>query len=500
MSLFDFLKSDLIGNQNLKLTGKDNAISGTYEYADEEFVVLRGKDGNLHGMRASLVEMIHTDESSDQRGFSQSSGEYAGDGAVRSGADDRTQSDATSREGKKSYTPAPFKEFKPGDKMPLEELTSRDPRVASGWKRKEKSQYVNNALSQRVSEAIEEIRQAERPEDDYNLVAFGKIIELQPGFLFGFIDDYKEGARYYFNKNDLIDPSLVGISGKDIPVIYYRTQNHKGKAAKSIILPHSVRDTLELAAKLIPAGELYSAKHIISNVLEVYPENSSALRLKDTYARKEGTGGEEGEWEHFDREEAEMYQFYKEGKRMLLQKDYRGAIQSFQTALDNDFKPESCIKEIASAYIGLHSKAEDKSEKEKISKEGIAFINEYRPKLPDRLSTLFTLENVYFALGDYKEHIEVVEEIIAECGRNNDIPQYAFYLNKAAQSYMRLGEYNKALDAVLDGLESSPTHPQLQRTQFVLMEEMNARGEGSAEAETEESGEISDEEPDESDQ
>ena len=470
MSLCDFLKSDLIGNQNLKLTGNNYAVSGTFVYADEDFVVVRGKDGNLHGIRSSMIEMIHTDESSELGLTPVDHSEY--DLSKETVSTEAYKGVSTIERDKSSAHPA-FKEFKPGDKIPLEELTSRDPKVASGWKRKEKDQSVNSALVQRVNDTFDEIIKAKRPEDEYSLVAFGKIIELQPGFLFGFIDDTKDGNRYYFNKNDIVDPNLTKITGKDIPVLYYRSQNHKGKAAKSIFLPSSVANALKLAAGLINKGEVYSAKQVVTNVLEIYPENASALRFKEAVSKKGGTGiADEGKV-YDESEFSEMFRFFKEGKRLMSQKDYRGAIQSFQTALDNGYKPEACIKEIAQAYIGLHSRAAEKQEKEKIAKEGISFMNEYRAQLSKDLSTLFTLENFFFALGDYRDHIEVVEEVIAECGRNDDIPQYAFYLNKAAQSYMRLGEYNKALDAVMDGLEASPTHPQLQKTQFMLMEEMS---------------------------
>lgn len=476
MSLVDFLKSDLVKNKVLKLIGKDYSVAGSFLYADEDFVVLKGKDGRLHGIRIALVDVINTSgdlspEISDK--------DTAGDvsfGDIGNNTDFGSDGQTDTGEGAQSDShPRGFKEFKPGDRIPLEELAQRDPKVANTWKRKERKQSLNEELSERLDAVMNEVREAGRAEDAYSLVAFGKIIELQPGFPFGFIDDLKDGNRYYFNKSDIVDPKLLEVSGKDIPVVYYRGQNHKGYAAKSIMLPSSVTDSLELSAKLLREGEFYASRQIVTAVLDMYPENTSALNFRNAFSHNKKKQGEDFEkrGSEDEYESPEMFRFYKEGKRLMTQKDYRGAIQSYQTALDNGFRKETCIKEIAQCYIGLHSRADDPAEKKKIAKEGIEFMDEYRAQLRDNLSTLFTLENFYFALGDYERHIDIIEDVIAECGQNNDIPQYTFYLNKAAQSYMRLGEYDKAMDAVMDGLEADPEYPQLQKTQFILMEAMN---------------------------
>lgn len=479
MSLVNFLKSDLVKNKVLKLIGKDYSVAGIFLYADEDFVVLKGKDGRLHGIRIALVDVINTSgdlspEISDKDtagdvsfGDTDNDTDFSSEEQAGAGVEDQNDS-----------RPRGFKEFKPGDRIPLEELAQRDPKVANTWKRKERKQFLNEELSERLDAVMNEVREAGRAEDAYSLVAFGKIIELQPGFLFGFIDDLKDGNRYYFNKSDIVDPKLLEVSGKDIPVVYYRGQNHKGYAAKSIMLPSSVTDSLELSAKLLKEGEFYASRQIVTAVLDMYPENTSALNFRNAFINNNNRKG--GRNEDLDKNRAEdeyespeMFRFYKEGKKLMTQKDYRGAIQSYQTALDNGFRKEACIKEIAQCYIGLHSKTEDPAEKKKIAKEGIEFMDEYRAQLRDNLSTLFTLENFYFALGDYERHIDIIEDVIAECGQNNDIPQYTFYLNKAAQSYMHLGEYDKAMDAVMDGLEADPEYPQLQKTQFILMEAMN---------------------------
>lgn len=60
MSLVNFLKSDLVKNKVLKLIGKDYSVAGIFLYADEDFVVLKGKDGRLHGIRIALVDVINT--------------------------------------------------------------------------------------------------------------------------------------------------------------------------------------------------------------------------------------------------------------------------------------------------------------------------------------------------------------------------------------------------------------------------------------------------------
>ena len=505
MSLLNFLSSHFLESKNLKLIGSDYTIAGSYFFSDGEFVYLRDEDGKLQGIRLSLIDKVMSLEPVPgelPEGFArmvtpQKSSE-GNDSSVSAGSinvsalsntnrekpqetgtgETHVASDVTETfEAKQQSTGATFKKFKPGDRIPLDELTQRDPRIANNWKRKAKKEAFQSALSEKVQTVLKEIETAGRAEDGYSLVAFGKIIELQPGFLFGFIDDTKDGHRYYFNRSDIADPKLRETSGSDIPVVYHRGQNHKGYAARAIMMPSSVTDSLSLAADLIKEGELITAKQVVSNVLEIYPENDSALKFKETYTAPSQEVNDSDEEGYFrgDEESREMFRFFNEGKKLMSAKDYRGAIQSFQTALDNGFKPEAGIKNIIQAYIALHSSAATPEEKEKIAREAGEFLKEYRNRLSDDLKTLFLLENFYFSTGDYTRHIDVVEEVIAVCGRNDDIPQFTFYLNKAAKSYMKLGEYDKAMDAVMDGLEADPEHPQLQRTQFELMEAMGSQ-------------------------
>lgn len=481
MSFVDFLNSDSLKNLNIKLIGNGYVTVGSVFFVDEDYVVLKSSNGELSGMRTSLIDYIKVADNTEdlQSGSTKSPSDRSAQSfhelPTASGPSEKAHTEASN-----GYSTG-FREFKPGDRIPLDELAQRDPKLASGWKRREKKQYVTPDMSDRFSETMDEIRNSKRAEDDYSLVAFGRIIELQPGFLFGFIDDLKDGNRYYFNRSDIADPNLLDVSGKDIPVVYYRSRNQKGFAAKTIMLAGTVKDTLEIASSLLERGELFSARQVASIVLEIYPENTSALNVKESLnTRKEYEKGYNSSsyngyssYDNGENESLELFRFYKEGKRLLAQKDYRGAIQSYQTALDNGFRAPSCIKEIAQCYIGLYGRAETEEGRAKIAQEGIDFMDEYRDQLPDTLSTLFTLENFYFALGDYETHVDIIEDVIAECGKKNDVPQYTFYLNKAAQSYLRLGELDKAMDAVLDGLDADPEHPQLQKTQFLLMETMN---------------------------
>ena len=475
MSLIDFFKNDLVASKNLKLTGNGYSITGYYFYADEEFVVLKDANGKLDGMRIGEVRLISSVEDAPERPENAKAAHGTAHPEQKEGG---TWSPAGSAgyagdNAKKKPAAGGFKEFKPGDRIPLEELVQRDPKVVKDWKRKEKDQALNNALVEKLKVVEKEVAEAGRPEDAYELLPYGKIIKLQPSFAYGFIKDNKDvNKSYFFNRSDMVDTELMSSSGEDIEVVYYRGQNKKGNAANVVMFPSSVTETLKIASRLLREGKSHPAEQVVSVILDLYPENASALAYRGIFEKKEASQLAVGQNPEEANEEAK---YFLEGKRLMEQNDYRGAIQSFQTSIDNGYNRESSIKEMATAYLSL-AKASEPEDQMKVAAEAKEFMDEYRSQLPDTLKTLFVLENFYFAIGYYSEHIDIVEEIIARCGQDGDMGQYTFYLNKAAQSYLRMGELDKALSAVSDGLEADPDHPLLKKTQIAINEALEGYG------------------------
>ena len=123
----------------------------------------------------------------------------------------------------------------------------------------------------------------------------------------------------------------------------------------------------------------------------------------------------------------------------------------------------------------MYTATEELETKETTRHAALDFINEKKSNLPNNISTLFVLENAYFALGEYSAHIDVVEEVINFCAKKRDIAKYIFYLRKAAQSYYRLGDFGRALDSAQEGLEREPDDEQLIKLRDMAQDELNIR-------------------------
>lgn len=467
--MIDYIKNNFKEGDYLSITGSGSRISGHLVHVDDNLVVLRSLSGEIEGMKSGAIVSFSAKQrdiySNKNKGKIKNRPEEASElfFSKPNSSTNELQEDG-------------FRRFKPGDKIPLDELAHRDPTLAQNWRIRDENKARAQVVQERLLNTLTEAISARRDEDKVLIKPMGKIIELQPGFHFGFIDDFQDGQRYFFNKFDLIDPEVKSLQGKDVEVIYLRSTNKKGVAAKCIHRPATIAQLTTLIKSLVVAEDLQNAKSVVEMILQVFPENNTAQSLLASF---QTTGSEDSYAEEAGGVRDGMYAYYKEGKRMLAEKDQRGAIQAFQTALDSGYRKASCIKAIAQAYIMLYANSESPEERKKVQEEALNFMKEYANDLPQNQSTLFTLENFYFALGAYLSHIDVVEQIITECGRSGELAQYVFYLNKAAQSYLRLGELEKALDATVQGLDVEPEHPHLLKTQHSILEAMKGEAEAT---------------------
>lgn len=480
--MIEYIKSNFKEGDYLSLTGSGSRINGYLAYIDDNLIVLKTLSGDIEGIKAEAIVSFSTQQREKR--------ETKKDLRL-------TQQNSTKQyhqKGKDFSVPlygdepqrSSFKQFKPGDKIPLDELAHRDPSLAQNWRMRDENKARTQALQEKLLNILSDITIEHRQEDEQIVKPMGRIVELQPSFHFAFIDDLNDGQRYFFNKFDIIDPELRDLQGENIEVIYLRTTNKKGVAAKCVHRPAKVSQIIDRIKALVQEEELQNAKSMVEIILQAYPQNSSALALIEPFQKEDRLPGESDRHESF----SEMYAYYKEGKRLAADKDYRGAIQALQTSLDSGYRKASCVKDISQAYISLYAKTEDALEREKIRTEALDFMEENQSELPENRSTLFTLENFYFALGDYNDHVDIVEQIITECGQAGDLAQYVFYLNKAAQSYLRIGEPDKALDATMQGLEVDPDHPHLLKTQHTIMEVMSNRGSDAPLQSASDEGEI----------
>lgn len=462
--MIEFISDLFSVGQTIYLTqSNDIEIGGKIVKLNDEFIVIETEDGNVIGVRDEAI-----------RSFSKEPVKSIS--APRASIDSQSYPSTKSEQGSwkrelpfskgssvdsQKYSKRSFRQYKPGDKIPIESLAKRDPSLANTWRRSEQDRQRLRALREKVQSVFDKI--ISQGEDlDQEVPAIGAIVDLKPSYQFGFIDDVETGERYFYNRGDIVDGDLLNMVGEGIKVVYFRGSNHKGPAAKSIHRPNTIGGLLAIAMDLVNEEDFIRAKMVLQNILHAYPNSHSATAMleelsaqmdSDVLGASNPNNG-----------------LYIQARKALEMKNYELAEKLYQECIEKGVRKVNSIKELAQVYISLHSQEKDEAQKELYREKGLEFIEAHKNELPDKPSTKFSLENIYFALGDYEKHIEVVEDIIADSGKNGDLAQYVFYLNKAAQSYLRRNELDKALDAVNQGLEVEADNLHLCKTKMTIEE------------------------------
>lgn len=385
-------------------------------------------------------------------------------------------------EVRQTGTPAPivaqqsrlsFRQFKPGDKIPLDVLKKRDPTLADSWQRHEERSEWMEQRKKRVLDVLSEALDAGREEDDKVVSAHGAIVELLPSFQFAFIDDMQTGERYFFNRSDIIDPVLYDTTGEQLEVVYHRTKNHKGFAARCVHRPGSIRELLPLVEVLVGKGDFARAEQLTDHILAIYPQNESTLAVREILRevqRRDAKGIARVRGGFSNGYSMDELSPYKRARAHLGRKEYDEALTYYLQAMEEGERVTNCIKEITQLCISQYSQETDSHRREELRQKGLNFIEEHKDELPDEMSTLYSLENIYFALGDYDNHRVIVDEIVQDSYEREDGAQYVFYQNKSAQNYLRVGNLNAAEKAVSEGLQVDRNNPHLLKTRQSIAE------------------------------
>ena len=452
--MIEFLKSNFKTGDLIEITTDSETTQGQIDFFGPDYIVLRLSNGQVKGISASSISTF----------ASISSDTAAETGSVPTEEAKETPSTATPQS--EAEPSKPFTKYKPGDRVPLSILAERDPSLLDDWSKKGQTKKRNEEAVEGVREAYVQAKSDSRKEDQVVVSPIGKIVQLRPSYQFGFIDT-PDQRRYYFNRADLLDASLRDFSGDNIEVAFLPASNHKGLTAKAIVRPQTIDKLLDIVMERATSGDLFRSRNLLQMIAEKYPKNQSTKSILDALESVLSKG--------HNREETEDSQAYDEGIGHLEDKDFEAALKSFHTSIEEGVKVEQAIKQAITTYVRMYTATEELETKETTRHAALDFINEKKSNLPNNISTLFVLENAYFALGEYSAHIDVVEEVINFCAKKRDIAKYIFYLRKAAQSYYRLGDFGRALDSAQEGLEREPDDEQLIKLRDMAQDELNIR-------------------------
>ncbi len=457
--MIEFLKSNFKTGDLIEITTDSETIRGQIDFFGPDYIVLRLSNNQVKGISESSIRTFASVSNPPAEASEPAQPEEEREAPSAATPDQAPQIETEPAK--------PFTKYKPGDRVPLSILTERDPSLLNDWSKKGQTKKRNEEAVEGVREAYVQAKSNSRKEDQVVVSPTGKIVQLRPSYQFGFIDT-TDKKRYYFNRSDLLDDTLRDFSGDNIEVAFLPGSNHKGLSAKAIVRPQTIDKLLDIVMELTSQGDLFRSRNLLNMIAEKYPKNQSTRSILEALESvlSKGRGQEDSD---------EDSQAYDEGIDHLEDKDFQAALKSFYTSIEEGVKVEQAIKQSITAYVRMYTATEDLETRETTRHAALDFINEKKSDLPNNISTLFVLENAYFALGEYSAHIDVVEEVINSCAKKRDIAKYLFYLRKAAQSYYRLGDYGRALDSAQEGLEREPEDEQLIKLRDMAQDELNIR-------------------------
>lgn len=349
-------------------------------------------------------------------------------------------------------------EYKVGDKIPLEELEKRiDKKTKPKFPKTEKVEKLTSF------EDLRKILLPQIEEENKKIVsANGTIIKYFGDRNFGFITD-KFGYNIWFGFNSIIDESLLqtlkgSVTKANIPVLFTLTKNYKGDAAIHIHKPKTVEQVVELAKQYFEKeGKPDTALGLVEQILLSFPENYTALKLKEEIEQKRFKSSTfKPTFKSYD------LNYQKAKKLHNIEKNYEEALKYYLLALKNNEKKESCIKDIAMLYVSMGE-----------TEKALEFIKNYENELPNSITTYYYLENFYASVKDFEKVLEYTELLLDERSVINDKRKYSMYLSKKGFALIQLDKLDEAREVIEEAISIHPENTYASRLLQALDEPDN---------------------------
>lgn len=485
---FDVIKKRCFVNDLVSFKTKSgDAFSGTVIEIDDDTVIICNSDGDeeyisgdeIVSFKKHLTTSLVTPSTgleSPTFEHSEIPNEQGSNAAIESSTDvnDKVKASIDDKEQIKKETVTPSesqtlptpessilkptiiegKEYKVGDKIPLETLSRIDPSInkKSRIPSKQKATIVGNDFSVLASMA-----QASHDIENANIVpAFGEIVSYFPDRSYGFIFDSASRTTLYFNTFQIVDKSQALLS-KGTPLVYSILQSPQGPRAVAVHKPGTIADVLKLSESLLKECEYKKALSVVEHILKEYPDNFDAEMLRRKIVPHVP---------YFHKNKPKEYSsIYVKAKKFHNEKNFDKAIEYYKKAIETGHKVESAIKEVESAvkdlaalYAYLFKSSANEELKEKYRDCAIDLMENHLVDIPSNISTLYFLENFYYSIEEYEKCAKIISQLVKEREVTKDKTKLSILLVKQAASYLRNKEFNKALDSVEEALSINPNN------------------------------------------
>lgn len=454
--MFDFIKSTYNKGDKLKLTCGNGEFSGEILFINNDSIILKTMEGKTCGIKGNeisffeelsvctskplesvnpknneqdqIVENIFCDDATTE----QSDKEFMSSQEMQ----EKTKLEKSKEQHDGIHKEVNVTQYKVGDVIPLDVLHQIDPRTA-------KPKIIKTAKTTQTFNGLDSLRvlvEGEHKIQNEKIVpALGEIKFAKPENNFGFIIDGRTGKKLYFSFSQIVDKGINKSSNSmyRMPVIYSIQANDRGDMAITIHRPNTVGQLIDLAKELISQNNIKHASRVLDHILAEYPDNFSADELKRNIEKSYP--------------KIKSYStLYNLAKKYSLEKNYPQAIEYFVKAIGAREKLESSIKDLGMLYVQLFKQGGENAFKYK--KSVISLINEHKDDLPDTISTLYYLENLYYSIQDYERFIGIAKDLLARNGVKQDRNRSSQLRCKMAVAYVQSEEIDKALETIEESL------------------------------------------------
>ena len=291
-----------------------------------------------------------------------------------------------------------------------------------------------------VFSSLVDLRQLILPEieaeNKKTVPAIGMVTTYFENRNFGFIR--MKQSYIWFRYESIIDVELKealrqGVRSANIPVLFNIMQNSKGTIAVNIQKPKSVEKIVEISNNLLKSNELDKALGVISQILESFPNNFDAKKVREKIENQRKLFNSQNKSWSTTRYSTQYFpNFQKATKAKNIDKDLSESLRLFLVALENNEKRESCIKDIAMLYVAM-------GEPEK----AFEFNNKYESELPQNTTTFNHLQNFYSSIRKFDKVIEFTEKLLNET-KPRDKRKKAELLSKKGFSLIQIEKLDEA--------------------------------------------------------
>lgn len=481
--MLTYIKANYKAGDAIEITTSEGGVIGEIEYVNDKFIILRQPNGQICGVAASdirtfvakcPVEIVPAEKPVTAPPAEPENDEPVAE--VRNAEtgvaeDNGVQADNTLI----NESLAAVSEPKVVGHIDLDRLQRIDPR----FNRRRYFKSEDETQGDEDDDANDRTIDANNFHRTPYVSAKGRITYYNVERRYGFIHDYNSNESLYFHIQQVADPRLFDDLRKGTKVVYTVDRNAQGFVARCVHLPKSFDDLLNLAEDELDARHHFTARDLVTHILDVDPEFKPARDLLDEINDSMPSRFTPATQQN----PSSQYMpstLYAQAKRAFLNKDNRKAEDLYKQAIAAGEKVETCIKDLVTLYVSEYKQEADVEVKEGARRKAMDFLNSHRNLLPDTLTNKqFLALNYYLPILDLYKFIELVDEIMADPQVNGVLSRRVFYIWQKAIAYNKLNKVDEALALVEEGLTLAPYNRQLANLKNQILDpEVSAKVEG----------------------